>query len=789
MKPSFYRRYGILILALTALSLPVVLHGAYRAVVSNANNPDDWLPADFSATQDYRWFNQRFGGDEILVVSWPGCTTDDPRLDDLVDELLPPEGDPRARQQPRWFARAYTGPSVIHELTSEPVNLSEEEAIERMKGWLVGPDGQTSCAVLTVTYEGAMNRHAAVAAVVAAAKKRCGLTREELRFGGPTMDSVAIDNESNKSLYRLTALSVVLSILLAWLFLKSIHLMIIVFLTSTLCECWTLALVHWLGYSMDSVLIMMPAMIYVLTISAAIHLLNYFAETIVAHGWEGGVVRAVAHSWLPTAQATATTAIGLGSLMVSQIVPIFKFGMFSAIGVVLSFVFLYVVMPAMLEWWPRLHRSLAHGSSRFHKSQVEVRSWSEVVAEFAMAHYRTLTVVALLATGLLACGLPRIQTSVKLQNMFTPRSRVLQDYAWLEDHLGPLVPVEVVLKFDALDPRTPLARLELVERVRASVVRTPGVGGSMSLATFIEEVPQGRGGSQFARRTAITRMMKNKRGDLLATGFLAEDPNGGQARELWRISLRVVALDDRLDYGEFVERLKADVDKLLAAEALGTPAAGADAKPSPVEVVVCGGVPLISIVQRTLMDSLKGSFGTALLLIVMTMMIALRSVAAGLIVMLPNIFPTIVILGGMGWYGTKVDLGSMMTVSTALGIAVDNELHFFTWFRRGLSQGLGRRGALRMAFQRCAGAMSQTALICGLGLSIFASSPFVPTARFGWLMCALLLAAMVGDLLILPSLLTGPLGRFYERGFMNRQKPPHLTGTHKPLAAAARAGK
>jgi hypothetical protein len=230
MKPSFYRRYGILILAITVLSLPVVLHGAYSALVSNANNPDDWLPADFEATREYHWFSYRFGGDEILVVSWPGCTLEDERLDQLVDELIPPEDDPRAAAKPRWFRNALTGPQITEQLQAEPAELSHEEAVKRMKGWVVGPDGETSCAVLSVSPQGAANRHAAVAAVVAAAK-RCGLQEPDLKFGGPTMDSVAIDNESNKSLYRLTALSVVLSILLAWLFLKSILFIILVFMT------------------------------------------------------------------------------------------------------------------------------------------------------------------------------------------------------------------------------------------------------------------------------------------------------------------------------------------------------------------------------------------------------------------------------------------------------------------------------------------------------------------------------------------------------------------------------
>ena len=563
MKPSFYRRWGLVILALTALTLPVVLHGAFRAVSSNANNPDDWLPADFTATSDYRWFYQRFGGDEILVVSWPGCTIEDPRLDDLVDELMPAEDDPRAATQPRWFRHAFTGPSVLRQLTDAPLNLPLDEAIGRMKGWVVGPDGETSCAVLSVNYEGSLNRHAAIAAVKAAAASRCSLTEGELRFGGPTMDSVAIDNESNKSLYRLTALSIVLSVLLAWLFLKSFPLMVIVFITSTLCECWTLALVYWLGYSMDSVLIMMPAMIYVLTISAAIHLLNYFAETVADHGWQGGVVRAVQHSWLPTFQATVTTAIGMGSLMVSQIVPIFKFGMFSSIGVLLSFGFLYLVMPAMLEWWPGLERSLKRGASRFHREQLDKRSWSEVVAEFAMAHYRTITVAALLVTATLGYGLTKMQTSVKLKNMFSINSRVLQDYAWLEDHLGPLVPVEVVLSFPPGDPRDELARLGLVERVRNKIVTSNGVQASMSLATFLPDLPRGGGGRQVAQRAAVRRMLTTQRDDMIASGYLTNDPEGDKVNELWRITLRIPALDD-LDYADFGVNLQDTVRDTLA---------------------------------------------------------------------------------------------------------------------------------------------------------------------------------------------------------------------------------
>ena len=103
----------------------------------------------------------------------------------------------------------------------------------------------------------------------------------------------------------------------------------------------------------------------------------------------------------------------------------------------------------------------------------------------------------------------------------------------------------------------------------------------------------------------------------------------------------------------------------------------------------------------------------------------------------------------------------MMTASVALGVAVDDTIHYLTWYRHGLDQGLDRKGAAMRAYERCATAMTQTTLIAGLGLAAFCFSTFTPTQRFGTMMLTILFAALVGDLVFLPALLTGPLGRFF----------------------------
>ena len=129
--------------------------------------------------------------------------------------------------------------------------------------------------------------------------------------------------------------------------------------------------------------------------------------------------------------------------------------------------------------------------------------------------------------------------------------------------------------------------------------------------------------------------------------------------------------------------------------------------------------------------------------------------------MLPNVFPIVVVFGWMGWRQIPIDIGSMMTACVALGIAVDDTLHYLLWYRREIDKGATRADAIRRCFDHCGKAMVQTTLICGLGLLVFSMSSFVPTGRFAWLMLALLTSALVADLIFLPAILASPLGKAF----------------------------
>src|SRR5262245_35078524 len=122
MKSPFFARYARRILIAALVLAPFVMVGAWRSVKSNANDVSQWLPVDYAETKVYNWYRDHFASEVFVLVSWKGCTLDDPRLQQLADKLVPPPGaekpvDKKGQPIPEYFSRVRTGPQFLAELT------------------------------------------------------------------------------------------------------------------------------------------------------------------------------------------------------------------------------------------------------------------------------------------------------------------------------------------------------------------------------------------------------------------------------------------------------------------------------------------------------------------------------------------------------------------------------------------------------------------------------------------------------------------------------------------------
>ena len=391
----------------------------------------------------------------------------------------------------------------------------------------------------------------------------------------------------------------------------------------------------------------------------------------------------------------------------------------------------------------------------------------------------------------MACFAPfvrSLKTTVTLHGMLPDTNEVIVDYNYLERKVGGLVSLEIVLRIPTAgnEKRNLLEECKLVRLVENAVQQVDGADGSMTLLTFLPDLPElqrrGAGAALIRRRT--NTIMEENINQLKDSGYFCDAPN----EHLWRISLHVPAWKD-LDYEPLLKKLEVVVYETLLKAGIQchfTEAQLADApylqpiaqqfaqqtdedraKCDPtmrftnVSTVVTGAIPLVFQAQKQLLRDLIDSFFMAFGLIALTMICLLGGLRAGLIAMIPNILPSIVVFGIFACLGLAVDIGSMMTASVALGITVDGTLHFLTWFKRGVCEGHDRRNAVIYAYMHCASAMLETAFICSFAFLVFCFSGFMPVARFAWMLCILLSVAVVADLLLTPSLLISPLGRVF----------------------------
>ncbi len=765
-----------------------------------------------------------------------------------------------------------------------------------------------------------------------------------LRLGGPPVDNMAIDEEGTITLIRLIGYSVVLGIVLSMLCFGSIKITGMVFIVGGASAVLSMAIVWWTSGRVDAILMSMPSLVYVLGLSGAIHVINYYRDEARKAGERGAARRALRHAFLPCTLASVTTAIGLASLFTSNLAPISNFGMYAAIGVIMTLGVLFSYLPAALQTFPP-SKAFLHDASADPKREGRLAKLWASAGRWITGHHALVSAACVLVLLAGATGLTKIQTSVQLLKLFDSESRIIRDYAWLEQNFGKLVPMELVLRVPPSmqselavseagqteptypQPLNPLERVEAVARIRTVVYQTLGepgrgiVGQAMAADTFLPPLPAPTN-SYSPIRAKFVRELTSSSQQLRDNDYLRLEKDGKFAgSELWRISLRVAALSD-VDYGQFIATLRESVEPVLRAydtrdqlmrqlksdggsenkklrvmlvgserpkslqqtELLGASGAidrratylatlgellsgerienprwlnvdadkakellvsdqwqtlvqsfdavvwlGSDSfqrsdfaaakqlidgeaildksvQPTllpgripdvqgsgPLQVIYTGVVPVVYKAQRTLLQSLANSIGLAFVLIAAVMVWLLNpgrmpleflrprhlacGLAAGMVAMVPNIFPVLLVFGVMCHLGIQIDIGTMMTASVAMGVAVDDTIHFLAWFRENLDRGMNRIDAVIETYRRVGPAMTQTTVVGGLGLFVFALSTFTPTQRFGTLMLVMLAAALVGDLIMLPALLAGPAGRFFKPRTQARKS----TDTSEPI--------
>ena len=289
---------------------------AVSSLKVHSNDVKQWLPKNFAAAKDYDWFIQRFGVDEMIVISWEGC-----RLgDESVNEFRIFLERENTRNGRKLFQRVVTAETMISRI--EAVGIGNLEARQRVKGLLIGPDERTTC-ILAFPQSGAgVDRTAMVETVYQIGESKFDFDRADMKLAGPTVDGAALDVESKRALDSFMWVTVVIVFFLSWYRLKDFAISLTVLGFAVSCAFLSLSILFWSGGKMNLTMVMMPTLTFILGVSAAVHMANYYRKAVQEGAGVNAADQALRSAALPVTLSSLTTAIGLASLGTSQVTPI-----------------------------------------------------------------------------------------------------------------------------------------------------------------------------------------------------------------------------------------------------------------------------------------------------------------------------------------------------------------------------------------------------------------------------------------------------------------------------------
>jgi predicted RND superfamily exporter protein len=172
-----------------------------------------------------------------------------------------------------------------------------------------------------------------------------------------------------------------------------------------------------------------------------------------------------------------------------------------------------------------------------------------------------------------------------------------------------------------------------------------------------------------------------------------------------------------------------------------------------IEVVVTGAGKMFTALDLYLVRSQLSSFATAFVMVFAVIFMMFRSVRYGMVSIVPNLTPVILVLGLMGWLSISLNVATVMVASIALGVIDDDTVHFLMSYRRERRRGVDPEGAIGHAMLEAGGAAFVSAAINCLAFGVAMFSVYKPTAYWGGLLALIMLLAFLSEILLLPACL------------------------------------
>ncbi len=679
-----------------------------------------------------------FGGDEFVLVAYetPNATRPEElnRVHELSEKLSAVPGVRPGSTQDLWqVLRNPRATGIIRVALRLPA--TENALLDLSKHVLVGEDGKTLCIVLRLQDE------------ADSPVSRAETIRQIREIAAGHMPPAAVAGEPvqihdmfryvDEDSWRLGFASSVLMMGVILFFFRNIRWVILPVLIIQGTLLWTCGLLQLSGIRLSMVSSMLTSLITVIAIATTMHVMVIFRERRLHEDRFKAFQTTFALLAVPMIWVAVTTAIGFGSLLTSGATPVRSFSIMMALGSMLVPVLCVLILPGGMligrlqsELRAPLGEKLLAGQLDRMSTWAIDHPWRVISATVALTIFGTL-------------GMTMLRVETDFSKNFRNSSPIVKAIEFFESRLGGAgtwdVAFDVPREFDELpfqkirDLTDELRELKLPDGTHLTKV--------ISLVDGIDLVPriplsESEKRGLFRAIPRFRDALLDERRDMMQHLQPEMEPSLYNAeRGRMRIVLRAHEQQPAEVKLQLIEKVETTARKYFP-----------DAKASGLYVL------LTYIISSLLGDQLS-SFLYSSLGIFICMAIAFRSLTISLVSLVPNILPLILVVGGMGWLGIPVNIGTAMIASVSIGLTVDTTILYLTEYLAARNTGLTHLQAVQKAHGGAGLALLLANIALIIGFSILAMSHFVPMVYFGILVSMAMLGGLLGNLVLLPGLL------------------------------------
>ena len=500
----------------------------------------------------------------------------------------------------------------------------------------------------------------------------------------------------------------------------------------------TLGSMGHLGVSVKIPTVILPSFLLAVGVGASVHILSIFLQKFkVGDNKIDAIVKSYVHSGLAIILTSITTAVGLASFSFAEVAAIADLGKFASLGILVSLLYTFTLLPALLVSIKIKPSVQSTDPNRQFFNRILI-----FIANLSINNSKKIVFLCTLFFLISFISATQLRFSHDPLGWMPRNSQIVKSTTYIDQNMGGSVVLEILLntkRENGLHDKNILKKIDKLSKELMEKDIDPPVGKVVSLVDILKEIHRAlNDGNQNYYKVPDDQ-------NAIPQEFLLFEFSGSDDLETFvdssfesaRVSIRV-PWRDALQYAPFLKETK----KLFENEFKND--------------VIVSTTGMIEILSRTLeaaVLSAAKSYVIALVVISFLIILMVGNVKLGLICMLPNITPIVITMGLMYWISIPLNLFTMLIASIAIGLAVDDTIHFMHNFSREWQIKKDLKKAIHHTFLTSGRALLITTIVLSLGFYIFVFSEMNNIIQFGFLTGTAIILALISDFLFLPALL------------------------------------